>query len=256
MYYKNWAKLFSSNWAGESCIYRENYESWNEIKFMFYVNPDVMYIVIRSFASDFYAVKKILLDWVCPVLHAFTLHFICSYALSPMHLFILLVRSFICSFARSLFVQSSVCFLFVYSLVCFLFLLSHSFPCSFFFFTHSFPLSFSYPFVPFLFHSLCFCHPFAFSVLHPLVRFLLLSLVTSLFCSIFCSQYFTVSLILFFFFSCHPRVVPFSLGLLACLFVRHSVAFWFPYPLPLKFSLSFCPLLSSYFLFFRVELAK
>lgn len=121
MYYKNWAKLFSSNWAGEGCIYRENYESWNEIKFMFYVNPDVMYIVIRSFASGFYAVKKILLDWVCPVLHAFTLHFICSYALSPMHLFILLVRSFICSFARSLFVQSSVCFLFVYSLVCFLF---------------------------------------------------------------------------------------------------------------------------------------
>ena len=55
------------------------------------------------------------------MLHAFTLHFICSYALSPMHLFILLVRFFICSFARSLFVQSSVCFLFVYSLVCFLF---------------------------------------------------------------------------------------------------------------------------------------
>lgn len=121
MYYKNWAKLFSSNWAGESCIYRENYESWNEIKFMFYVNPDVMYIVIRSFASGFYAVKIILHDWVCPVLHAFTLHFICSYALSPMHLFILLVRFFICSFARSLFVQSLVCFLFVYSLVCFLF---------------------------------------------------------------------------------------------------------------------------------------
>ena len=230
MYYKNWAKLFSSNWAGESCIYRENYESWNEIKFMFYVNPDVMYIVIRSFASGFYAVKKILHDWVCPVLHAFTLHFICSYALSPMHLFILLVRSFICSFARSLFVQSSVCFLFVYSLVCFLFLLSHSFPFSYFF-THSFPLSFSYPFVPFLFHSLCFSHPFVVSVLHSLVRFLLLSLVTSLFCSNFCSQYFTVSLILFFFFSCHPRVVPFSLGLLACLFVRHSVAFWFPDPL-------------------------
>ena len=133
MYYKNWAKLFSSNWAGESCIYRENYESWNEIKFMFYVNPDVMYIVIRSFASDFYAVKKILHDWVCPVLHTFTLRFICSYALSPMHLFILLVRSFICSFARSLFVQSSVCFFFVYSLVCLLFLLSHSFPFSFFF---------------------------------------------------------------------------------------------------------------------------
>ena len=29
---------------------------------MFYVNPDVMFIVIRSFASGFYAVKKILLD--------------------------------------------------------------------------------------------------------------------------------------------------------------------------------------------------
>ena len=177
MYYKNWAKLFSSNWAGESCIYRENYESWNEIKFMFYVNPDVMYIVIRSFASGFYAVKKILLDWVCPVLHAFTLHFICSYALSPMHLFILLVRSFICSFVRSLFVQSSVCFLFVYSLVCFLFTRS----LFLFFFTHSFPLSFSYPFVPFLFHSLCFSHPFAVSVLHSLVRFQLHSLVPRLF---------------------------------------------------------------------------
>ena len=202
------------------------------------------------------------------MLHAFTLHFICSYALSPMHLFILLVRSFICSFARSLFVQSSVCFLFVYSLVCLLFLLSHSIPCSFFF-THSFPLSFSYPFVPFLSHSLCFSHPFAFSVLHSLVRFLLLSLVTSLFCSNFCSQYFTVSFILFFiiifFISCHPRVVPFSLGLLACLFVRHSVAFWFPVPLPpslpppsqvFSLLLSFCPLLSSYLLFFRVELAK
>ena len=167
------------------------------------------------------------------MLHAFTLHFICSYALSPMHLFILLVRSFICSFARSLFVQSLVCFLFVYSLVCFLFLLSHSFPFSYFF-THSFPLSFSYPFVPFLFHSLCFCHPFAVSVLHSLVRFLLHSLVPSLFSSNFCSQYFTVSFILFFkffFTSCHPRVVPFSLGLLTCLFVRHSVAFWFPDPL-------------------------
>ena len=262
MYYKNWAKLFSSNWAGEGCIYRENYESWNEIKFMFYVNPDVMYIVIRSFASGFYAVKKILLDWVCPVLHAFTLHFICSYALSPMHLFILLVRSFICSFARSLFVQSLVCFLFVYSLVCFLFLLSHSFPFSYFF-THSFPLSFSYPFVPFLFHSLCFCHPFAFSVLHPLVRFLLLSLVTSLFCSNFCSQYFTVSLILFFFLVTHGSF-PF---LLVC---WHAFSFATPSlfgfltpsppslpPPPQVFSLlSFCPLLSSYLLFFRVELAK
>ena len=247
MYYKNWAKLFSSNWAGESCIYRENYESWNEIKFMFYVNPDVMYIVIRSFASDFYAVKKILLDWVCPVLHAFTLHFICSYALSPMHLFILLVRSFICSFARSLFVQSSVCFLFVYSLVCFLFLLSHSFPFSYFF-THSFPLSFSYPFVPFLFHSLCFCHPFAFSVLHPLVRFLLLSLVTSLFCSNFCSQYFTVSLILFFFFFLSPTgrsLFSWFVGMPFRSPLRRFLVSWpplpLPYPLPLKFFLFFCP---------------
>lgn len=263
MYYKNWAKLFSSNWAGESCIYRENYESWNEIKFMFYVNPDVMYIVIRSFASGFYAVKKILLDWVCPVLHAFTLHFICSYALSPMHLFILLVRSFICSFARSLFVQSSVCFLFVYSLVCFLFTRSLFLS---FFFTHSFPLSYSYPFIPFLFHSLCFSHPFVVSVLYSLVRFLLHSLVPSLFqifavnISLYLSSFF-----FFFFFPCHPRVVPFSLGLLACLPVRHSVAFWFPVPLPpslppppqvFSLLLSFCPLLSSYLLFFRVELAK
>ena len=252
MYYKNWAKLFSSNWAGESCIYRENYESWNEIKFMFYVNPDVMYIVIRSFASGFYAVKKILHDWVCPVLHAFTLHFICSYALSPMHLFILLVRSFICSFARSLFVQSSVCFLFVYSLVCFLFTRS----LFLFFFTHSFPLSFSYPFVPFLFHSLCFSHPFAVSVLHSLVRFQLHSLVPRLFKFLQSIIHCISHPFFFFFFPCHPRVVLFSLGLLACLFVRHSVAFWFPVPLPLKFSLSFCPLLSSYLLFFRVELAK
>lgn len=200
------------------------------------------------------------------MLHAFTLHFICSYALSPMHLFILLVRSFICSFARSLFVQSSVCFLFVYSLVCFLFTRSLFLS---FFFTHSFPLSYSYPFIPFLFHSLCFSHPFAVSVLHSLVRFLLHSLVPSLFSSNFCSQYFTVSFILFFiiifFISCHPRVVPFSLGLLTCLFVRHSVAFWFPVPLPpslppppqvFSLLLSFCPLLSSYLLFFRVELAK
>ena len=267
MYYKNWAKLFSSNWAGEGCIYRENYESWNEIKFMFYVNPDVMYIVIRSFASGFYAVKKILLDWVCPVLHAFTLHFICSYALSPMHLFILLVRSFICSFARSLFVQSSVCFLFVYSLVCFLFTL-YSFPFSFFFFfTHSFPLSFSYPFVPFLFHSLCFSHPFAVSVFNSLVRFLLHSLVPSLFCSNFCSQYFTVSFILFLllllilFLVTHGSF-PFLLVFWQAFSFATPSLFGFlspsplPYPLPLKFFLSFCPLLSSYLLFFRVELAK
>ena len=167
------------------------------------------------------------------MLHAFTLHFICSYALSPMHLFILLVRSFICSFARSLFVQSLVCFLFVYSLVCFLFLLSHSFPFSFFFLltrflslslTHSFLFSFilfvsvTRSLSPLFTHSFVFIH----------------SLVPSLFSSNFCSQYFTVSFILFlnfFFISCHPRVVPFSLGLLTCLFVRHSVAFWFPDPL-------------------------
>ena len=247
MYYKNWAKLFSSNWAGESCIYRENYESWNEIKFMFYVNPDVMYIVIRSFASGFYAVKKILLDWVCPVLHAFTLHFICSYALSPMHLFILLVRSFICSFARSLFVQSSVCFLFVYSLVCFLFTRS----LFLFFFTHSFPLSFSYPFVPFLFHSLCFSHPFAVSVLHSLVRFLLHSLVTWLFCSNFFSQYFTVSLILFFFFLVTHGSFPFLLVCWHAFSFATPSLFGFlspsplPYPLPLKFFLFFCPSVPS-----------
>ena len=266
MYYKNWAKLFSSNWAGEGCIYRENYESWNEIKFMFYVNPDVMYIVIRSFASGFYAVKKILLDWVCPVLHAFTLHFICSYALSPMHLFILLVRSFICSFARSLFVQSLVCFLFVYSLVCFLFLLSHSFPFSFFFFTHSFPLSFSYPFISFLFHSLCFSHPFAVSVIHSLVRFhsffgslaLFFKFLQSIFHCIF-HPFFK-----FFFYFLSPKGrslfswfvdMPFRSPL------RRFLVSWpplpLPYPLPLNFFLFFCPsVLSSYLLFFRVELAK
>ena len=163
------------------------------------------------------------------MLHTFTLHFICSYALSPMHLFILLVRSFICSFARSLFVQSSVCFFFVYSLVCLLFLLSHSFPFSFFF-THSFPLSFSYPFVPFLFHSLCFSHPFVVSVLHSLVRFLLHSLVTSLFqifavnISLYLSSFF------FFFFSLSPT--------------GRSLFSWFvgmPFRSPLRRFLVSCP---------------
>ena len=235
MYYKNWAKLFSSNWAGEGCIYRENYESWNEIKFMFYVNPDVMYIVIRSFASGFYAVKKILHDWVCPVLHTFTLHFICSYALSPMHLFILLVRSFICSFARSLFVQSSVCFLFVYSLVCLVFLLSHSFPFSFFFLTRFLSLSLTHSFLfsfilfvsvtrslsPFLTHS------FVFSCILWFPRSFVQIFAVNI--SLYLSSFF---FIIINFISCHPRVVPFSLGLLTCLFVRHSVAFWFPVPLP------------------------
>ena len=261
MYYKNWAKLFSSNWAGESCIYRENYESWNEIKFMFYVNPDVMYIVIRSFASGFYAVKKILLDWVCPVLHAFTLHFICSYALSPMHLFILLVRSFICSFARSLFVQSLVCFLFVYSLVCFLFLLSHSFPCSFFFLLTRF-LSLS------LTHSFLFSFILFVSVTRSLSPFFTHSFVFSCILwfpvfSNFCSQYFTVSLILFFFFFLVTHgSFPFLLVCWHAFSFATPSLFGFlspsplPYPLPLKFSLSFCPLLSSYLLFFRVELAK
>ena len=113
------------------------------------------------------------------------------------HAFVHFARSLFYLFVRSIFVRSIISLL---SLCLFTRLLSlYSFPFSYFF-THSFPLSFSYPFVPFLFHSLCFCHPFAFSVLHPLVRFLLLSLVTSLFCSNFCSQYFTVSLILFFFF--------------------------------------------------------
>ena len=235
MYYKNWAKLFSSNWAGEGCIYRENYESWNEIKFMFYVNPDVMYIVIRSFASGFYAVKKILHDWVCPVLHTFTLHFICSYALSPMHLFILLVRSFICSFARSLFVQSSVCFLFVYSLVCLLFLLSHSFPFSFFFLTRflSLSLTHSFLFSFILFVSVTrslspfFTHSFVFSCILWLPRSFVQIFAVNI--SLYLSSFF---FIIINFISCHPRVVPFSLGLLTCLFVRHSVAFWFPVPLP------------------------
>lgn len=266
MYYKNWAKLFSSNWAGEGCIYRENYESWNEIKFMFYVNPDVMYIVIRSFASGFYAVKKILHDWVCPVLHTFTLHFICSYALSPMHLFILLVRSFICSFARSLFVQSSVCFLFVYSLVCLLFLLSHSFPFSFFF--HS--LVSSLFLLPIRSFSL------SFSLFQSPVRCLRSSLTRS-----FSPAFFGSLALLFKFLQSifHCIFHPFFLLLLILFLVTHGSfpfllvcwhAFSFatpslfgflspsplPYPLPLKFFLSFCPLLSSYLLFFRVELAK
>ena len=67
-----------------------------------------------------------------------------------------------------------------------------------------------------------------------IISLLSLCLFTRLLSLYFCSQYFTVSFILFFkffFISCHPRVVPFSLGLLTCLFVRHSVAFWFPDPL-------------------------
>ena len=145
------------------------------------------------------------------MLHTFTLHFICSYALSPMHLFILLVRSFICSFARSLFVQSSVCFLFVYSLVCLLFLLSHSFPFSFFFLTRFFSLS--------LTHSSFFFIIINFISSHPRVVPFSLGLLTCLFVRHSVAFWFPVPLPL-------------------------------PYPLPLKFFLSFCPLLSSYLLFF------
>ena len=181
---------------------------------------------------------------MCPVLHAFTLHFICSYALSPMHLFILLVRSFICSFARSLFVQSLVCFLFVYSLVCFLFTrslflffflltrflsltLTHSFLFSFIlfvsvtrslspFFTHSFVFSCilwlprSFKFLQSIFH--CISHPFFFFfflVTHGSFPFLLV-----------CWHAFSFATpSLFGFLSPSPL----------------------PYPLPLKFFLFFCP---------------
>ena len=240
--------MFSSNWAGEGCIYRENYESWNEIKFMFYVNPDVMYIVIRSFASGFYAVKKILDDWVCPVLHTFTLHFICSYALSPVHLFILLVRSFICSFARSLFVQSSVCFLFVYSHVCFLFLLSYSFPCSFFFLLTRFlslSLTHSFLFSLILFVSVTrslspfFTHSFVFSCFLWLPRSFVQIFAVNI--SLYLSSFF------FFFFLVTHGSFPF---LLVC---WHAFSFATPslfgfltpsppsLPPPLKFFLFFCP---------------
>ena len=89
-----------------------------------------------------------------------------------------------CSFAL-LFVRSpDLCSFnhqFAFSLFIHSFAFSLLVPFFFFFFTHSFPLSFSYPFVPFLFHSLCFSHPFAVSVLHSLVRFQLHSLVPRLF---------------------------------------------------------------------------
>ena len=112
---------------------------------------------------------------------------ICSFCSFALYLFVrpIFVRLIISLLSLCLFTRLLT--LFVESLVPF-----------FFFFSHSFPLSFSYPFVPFLFHSLCFSHPFAVSVLNSLVRFLLHSLVPSLFCSNFCSQYFTVSFILFF----------------------------------------------------------
>lgn len=88
------------------------------------------------------------------------------------HAFVHFARSLFYLFVRPIFVRSiisllSLCLftrllsLFVESLV----------PFFLFFFTHSFPLSFSYPFISFLFHSLCFSHPFAVSVIHSLVRF-------------------------------------------------------------------------------------
>ena len=175
-----------------------------------------------------------------------------------------------CSFAL-LFVRSpDLCSFnhqFAFSLFIHSFAFSLLVPFFFFFFTHSFPLSFSYPFISFLFHSLCFSHPFAVSVFNSLVRFLLHSLVPSLFCSNFCSQYFTVSFILFLllllilFLVTHGSF-PFLLVCWHAFSFATPSLFGFlspsplPYPLPLKFFLSFCPLLSSYLLFFRVELAK
>ena len=160
-----------------------------------------------------------------------------------------------CSFAL-LFVRSpDLCSFnhqFAFSLFIHSFAFSLLVPFFFFFFTHSFPLSFSYPFIPFLFHSLCFSHPFAVSVLHSLVRFLLHSLVTSLFCSNFFSQYFTVSLILFFFFFLVTHgSFPFLLVCWHAFSFATPLLFGFlspsplPYPLPLKFFLFFCPSVPS-----------
>ena len=156
--------------------------------------------------------------FIRPVSHAFV-HF----ARSLFYLFVrpIFVRSIIsllslCLFTRllSLFVESLVPFFLFFLLTRFLSLsLTHSFLFSFILF-----VSVTRSLSPLFTHSFVFIH----------------SLVPSLFSSNFCSQYFTVSFILFlnfFFISCHPRVVPFSLGLLTCLFVRHSVAFWFPDPL-------------------------
>ena len=160
---------------------------------------------------------------------------------------------FLCLFTRLL-------TLFVESLV----------PFFFFFFTHSFlslSLTHSFLFFFILFVSVTrslspfFTHSFVFSCILWFPRFFVQIFAVNI--SLYLSSFFFI--IIIFFISCHPRVVPFSLGLLACLFVRHSVAFWFPVPLPpslppppqvFPLLLSFCPFLSSYLLFFRVELAK
>lgn len=116
------------------------------------------------------------------------------------HAFVHFARSLFYLFVRPIFVRSIISLLSLCLFTRLLTLFVESLVPFFFFFSHSFPLSFSYPFVPFLFHSLCFSHPFAVSVLNSLVRFLLHPLVPSLFCSNFCSQYFTVSFILFFYY--------------------------------------------------------
>ena len=71
-----------------------------------------------------------------------------------------------------------------------------------------------------------FTHSFVFSCFLWLPRSFVQIFAVNI--SLYLSSFF---FIIINFISCHPRVVPFSLGLLACLFVRHSVAFWFPDPL-------------------------
>ena len=121
-------------------------------------------------------------------------------------------------------------------------------------FIHSFAFSLLVPFFFFFFHSLVsslFLLPIrsfslSFSLFQSPVRCLRSSLTRSFspaffgylallfkfLQSIFHCIFHPFFIIIINFISCHARVVPFSLGLLTCLFVRHSVAFWFPVPLP------------------------
>lgn len=162
-----------------------------------------------------------------------------------------------CSFAL-LFVRSPDLCSFYHQFAFSLFI--HSFAYSFcwvtrslflFFFTHSFPLSFSYPFVPFLFHSLCFSHPVRCLRSSPTRSFspaffgslaLFFKFLQSIFHCIF-HPFFK-----FFFYFLSPKGrslfswfvdMPFRSPL------RRFLVSWpplpLPDPLPLKFFLFFCP---------------
>ena len=150
---------------------------------------------------------------------------ICSFCSFALYLFVrpIFVRLIIsllslCLFTRllTLFVESLVPFFFFF-LTRFLSLsLTHSFLFSFILF-----VSVTRSLSPFLTHS------FVFSCILWFPRSFVQIFAVNI--SLYLSSFF---FIIINFISCHPRVVPFSLGLLTCLFVRHSVAFWFPVPLP------------------------